>query len=314
MATNVSTFPVLNNQLRTRMRYTVMDGYDFYYVRDSQEYTLSSQEVGLGQLKHKIVDEEGIWNPDDYNFCMRRNYSLQNYKCLFGENGLACSNAVLGLALVWTSADSKQRGAVEIGEIHNDSTPLEFRLAYEFKRAQLRGMIDFSTVLYIKHVGTPGFTEGHLANMYGCLLGELDRYQIQLDGNGSVFPIYEISEPGQPLWYIKCDWDDPTYDQFSDSLSIFINTAHKNYKYLDKTKRIFNSQLLSEVMASALCTLILKLKSDNAYWDNTVTGHNLQPGSVSAAVNYFIKTLEWDISTPETLSISVRKYLDQRVE
>lgn len=314
MAANISAFPVLSDQIKARLRLTVMDGYDFSYERDDEEYPLSAQETGAGQLNHKLVDEEGIWNPDDYDICMKRDYSLQNYTCLFGKTGIVCSNAVLGLAVVWTSSDSKQRGAIEIGEILNGSAPLSFRLDYKFKTAQLRGMVEFSTILYIKRAGTPGFEERHLANMYGCILGELDRYQVQLDGNGSVFPIYEVNEPGQPLWYIKCEWDDPTYDQFAESLSVFINTAHKNYRFLDKTKKTFDSQLLSEVMASALCTIIMKLKSDNAYWDVTVTGHNLQQGSVSAAAYYFIETLGWDVSTPEALAISVRKYLDQKVE
>ncbi len=184
---------------------------------------------------------------------------------------------------------------------------------YEFSEAQLRGNVEFTTIIYLKSAGTPLYNEEHLANEYGCILGELDKFIIKLDGSGSVFPMYEVNEPSQPLWYVKCDWDDPTYEQFSECVSIYFNTAHKNYKYLDKKKRTFDEQLLKEIMASALVIVITKLKEQENYWDVTTTGDELQNGSVSAAVNHFINTLEWDVSTPESMSLSIRKFFDQRM-
>ena len=100
--------------------------------------------------------------------------------------------------------DSKQRGVIPIGEIENSQRDLEFELNYEFSEAQLRGSVEFSTIIYLKEAGTPLWGEEHLANQYGCILGELDnKFVIRLDGNGSVFPMYEIHEPGQPLWYVN---------------------------------------------------------------------------------------------------------------
>lgn len=241
MAANISLFPVINDELLGKIRFQASP-YELYYIREEQEFVLQAEEIESSIIMHKVIDEEGVWSPDDYNFCIRRRYSLRTYQCLFGEKGIACKNAVLGLALVWTSADSKQRGVLKIGDIKNSSQDLELMLNHEFVRAQLRGIVEFTTVIYIKEAGTPSWDEEHLANEYGCLLGELDKFAIKLDGTGSVFPIYEISELGQPLWYVKCDWDDPTYEQFSECVSININTAHKNYKYLDKTKRTFNEQ------------------------------------------------------------------------
>ena len=107
--------------------------------------------------------------------------------------------------------------------------------------------------------------------------------------------MYEIHEPGQPLWYVKCDWIDPTYDLFSDSVSIF------------------DEQLLKEIMASALGVIITKLKEQEDYWDVTTSGEDLQSGSVSEAIHYFIDTLEWDVSGPEAMSLSIRKFFDQRI-
>lgn len=312
MAANISLFPTINDALLNKFRFQTST-YDFYYVRNDQEFTLRAEAVDGSVILFKIIDDEGVWAPDDYSLCVRRRYSLRTYQCLFGANGIACKNAILGLALMWTSTDSKQRGVIPIGDIENSSKDLELTLDYKFIEAQLRGNVEFTTVVYLKSVGTPLWDEEHLANEYGCLLGELDKFIIKLDGTGSVFPIYEVNEPSQPLWYVKCDWNDPTYEQFSECVSININVAHKSYKYLDKTKRTFDEQLLKEIMASALIVVIAKLKEQEHYWEATTMGDSLQSGSVSEAIYYFINTLEWDVSTPDAMSLSIRKFFDQRM-
>ena len=48
---------------------------------------------------------------------------------------------------MWTSPDSKQRGVIPIGEIENSQRDLEFELNYEFLEAQLRGSVEFSTII-----------------------------------------------------------------------------------------------------------------------------------------------------------------------
>ena len=83
--------------------------------------------------------------------------------------------------------------------------------------------------------------------------------------------------------------------------------------YLDKTKRTFDEQLLKEIIASALMLVITKLKQEDDYWEESLIGNDLKRGSVSEAVYYFVNTLEWDVSSMETLSLSIRKFLDQRL-
>ncbi len=312
MLSNISLFPTITDELLAKVRFQKSE-YSFFYIRDDEKYELLAEEIDNSTIFLKITDPEGIWNPDDYNLGISRKYSLRTYQSLFGKDGIACSNAKLGLAIVWTSSDSKQRGVIHVGEIQNSNSDIELNVEYEFPVAQLRGDIEFTTVVYIKESGTPKNDEEHLANSYGYLLGELDKVVIRLDGNGSVFPMYEVTDPGQPLWYLKCDWEDPTYEQFADCVSVNINTAHKNYKFLDKTKRTFDEELLKDIMASALTIVIMKLKDQNTYWDQTINNSNLAPGSVSEAVYYYISTLEWDVSSPELISLTIRKFLDQRM-
>lgn len=313
MANSLSSFPVLTDDLRKQINFYVGQNYIFSYMEKGTLHELFAEEVSEGSKVHKIYDQSGHWNPDDFDFNIYRSFRLEKTRCLFGPKGIACFNARIGVAIVWKSADSKQRGAIPIGEISSQNDSVELELKYNFERAKLRGKIELTTVLYIKKIGTPYSSEQHLANTYGCLLGELDKYIILLDGTGSEFPIYEVQEPGNPLWHVYCDWEDPALDQFTEVVEIVINSAHPNYYRLVSTEKNYDPQLMIEVIAGALSTIILKLKDDKGYWQDTVQGNSLEKGSVSQAVYYFINTLGWDVSTPEALAISIRKYIEQRM-
>ena len=107
MAANISLFPVITDDLLSKTRFQASP-YQLYYVRDDQEYVLRTEEVDSSTIVHKVIDDEGIWSPDDYQLCIRRKYSIRTYQCLFGPNGIACNNAKLGIALMWTSPDSNK--------------------------------------------------------------------------------------------------------------------------------------------------------------------------------------------------------------
>ena len=149
MSAGISLFPTLTDELRSKIRFEELD-YKFYYLRDDEKFELKAEPMeGTGTL-NKIIDEEGVWTPDDYNFCISNQYSLRTYKCLFGENGIACHDATLGIALMWRSQDSKQRGVIPIGDIENSEKDLTFKLEYEFHIAQLRGNVQGRVLLPCK--------------------------------------------------------------------------------------------------------------------------------------------------------------------
>jgi hypothetical protein len=260
-----------------------------------------------------IKDENGKWTQEDNNLCFRRKYCLRTFHSLFGEDGIACKNARLGLAVQWTSHASCQRGVIRIGEFSSNDQIMEAEVEYRFMKAQLRGLVNLTTIVYLAEAGTPEPGEEHLVNIDGYILGELDSYIVKLDGRSSAFPIYEIPNPGQPLWYIECNWDDPTCDALSECVSIFLNTAHKNYAYIDRNQKTFDSQLLCEIMASAITLIIEKVRLDSGYWDQIMRGEDLELGSVGQAVYYFKSALDWDMSDAEKISLCARKYFDKKV-
>jgi hypothetical protein len=320
MATSIFLYPSLTDTMRESIfqakkfafSYTGSDGFD----RDL-DYETSEVSSSVNCLR-----TDGVWSADKNNLFVKRTIALKNYRILFGPDGIACRNARLGLSLVWTSPDSRQRGAEPVVDFgvckeqfaeKHDHTFTEGEIDLEFGAAKIRGDVNFSVVLYIAKAGTPEKDETHLANEEGFVLGTFDSFTLRIDGTGSLFPVFEVYEKDQPLWYVRCDWTDPASDQFAESVSININTAHKNYKFIDRTQRTFCSQLLVEVMSAALCCIIEKIRSEQ-YLDQILGDEEMESGSVGEAVRYFSNTLGWDFSTPDKLSLSTRKFFDGRLD
>lgn len=319
MATPIFLYPSLNEELRDSIFQAKK--YAFAYTSaDGQDRGLS-YEAAETNAAVNCLKTDGIWNADRYNLLVRRTIALKNYRNLFGPDGIACRNARLGVSLVWTSPDSRQRGAEPILSFGINKEQLEGKQDYtftdgeidlEFPAAKIRGDINFAVVLYVEQAGTPAADEMHLANEEGFILGTFDSFALRIDGTGSLFPVFEVYEKAQPLWYVRCDWTDPVSDAFSESVSININTAHKNYKFIDRAQKTFCPQLLVEVMSAALCCIIEKVRSEK-YLDQILGDEEMEAGSVGEVIRYFSSTLGWDFSTPDNLSRSTRKFFDGRI-
>ena len=311
MKKDFALFPTLSEDLKQKILFHEKD-YHFFYG-DSVHHDLKYDNPD-GLKTYSLFEENGPWNVDDYNFGFSRSFSFKAHQFLFGEKGIACKNATLGIAIIWTSADSKQRGVITSDKDITFSNPaVDIDIKHRFEKAQLRGSVGLQTVLYIKKEGTPNKSEEHLANTYGFILGELDNDIILLDGNGSSFPIVSTNAPGQPLWWVKCDWEDPTVDLFAESVTIYLNENHKNYSFIDKKSPNYNPQLIQEIFSQALLIIVTKLKQNATYWNDTINENNLEPGSVSEAIAYFSSTLQWDLQSVENTSLSIRKFFEGKL-
>lgn len=262
----------------------------------------------------QISDNKCEWVPDKHDLCFQRKYTIDNPKLLFGKYGIACENSELGIALLWTSKSSSQRGAKVISGFRQQmDKPVSFRIKASFPPGQLKGSISLQTIIYLKTPGTLKQSERHLANNPGTILGILDEYIIIIDGNGSVFPIVEVSLPSEPLWWVSCDWSDPLVDSFDEeNVKIILNKAHPNYKFLKLEDGLKESPMLFDIIASAIQIIIQAVKGSDE-WSDIVEGKNMELGSIGHAVNYFITTFKWDPYSPENLARSIRKDFDTRI-
>ena len=260
-----------------------------------------------------IKDPDGVWMHEDYGFSIERKIVILDPSSLFGkgENAIACSNSTLGLAFQWSSKTSSRKSTKKIGSFCQADRDKELIVSEQFERAQFRDAVNFSIVLYLESSGTPQEGEELFINQPGYRLGELDSMTIQIDGNGSILPVFYEDVGGGVLWRVNCNFSVPESDCFSDSdiVSIIINRRNPNYKFIDKRNDAYNPQMANEVMAAAISMIIESFREIDPSF---TTLNEAENGSVSDAIKYFREKLSWDLSTPITTNKSVREAFEQK--
>ena len=307
MANNYSLYPTIEF-IDTSGIFDI-SSLSFLYSEDGKEFPLTAKE-GNGGLE--ISDPDNRWTKEDYNLIIRGSVVVNKAIKLYGPNGIVCENASLGLSASWHSHDSNQRNVIEIGTLDKTIATQTLDYTIIFPKSTLRGILNIDICLFIKRPGTPRNVEKKFANYAGCLLGRLETYSVCFNGNGSVFPIYEDNKPGEPLWYVKCDFTDPSSDRFDENVYIYLNKAHDCYKYIDlKNTAKFNKDLLAEVLGNAIFLIVEIVKS---YDEKLSCLDSPEEGSVAQALLYFQRTFEWDLSNPEVLTKEIRMYLSQKMK
>lgn len=250
------------------------------------------------------------YNSDNHNLEIEGQIDIQHPDCFFGEEtGIAYKNSILGLAVLWVSKSSSQRGILSIAELKYQTNPVSFPYLIKFESGMIRGIIDLSVVLYLKQ-SAKGLN-ANFADVPGTILGTLFEQQVSIDGTGSLFPIVVYEKQDDPLWTIEYNSEDPKEDLFAtDNLAIKINSAHKYYPQLKMDAGgIADSVLLREIIANGLAMLINKVKENLSDWEEIMHGESSN-GSIGAAVHYFVTTFEWNTDSIDELSFSIRKTFD----
>lgn len=314
MAKNITLFPVLTKQ-RSKELFTVPVPC-FKYTRGGSLHPLTLNEPD--SIITSISDEKGFWNADEYDFCIEWQFTYKNTGWLYDrfnwEYACACHDAKIGIALSWFSSDSRRRSTIPICYLENDTDTLHSaKCKKHFDIAELRGEISFSLVLYLMEEGSPNEEENHFANTPGTLLGEIQSLTICLDGTGSFFTICEVNKPGQPLWDVEYNIDDPSSDIFADCVAICLNRAHKKFPLVKRDSGIFCQQLLTEIMANAIAIVIEMVRAHEKD-DNFDCLSDFEEGSVAQALAYFKEKLLWDFSSPITVSHSARLFIERNIK
>ena len=265
-----------------------------------------------------VSDPKCVWDIASHELGIRKEIKADNLSSWFGPDGVASRNATIGLALQWISAKSDQRGIIPFAEIKID-TPVKAYIADNvFGENTLKGSLILQTIAYLKDAGTPEEDEAYLCTQTGTVLGTIDRCELFLEGNGSVFPIATINDPEKPLWTVYYDdTADPLEDSFDkDHVEIRLNKAHPCYDQLKIESSLKESPLFLEVISSALMIIITSAKESlGTEWTNVISGQNeYTHGSIAEAINYFVVKLGWDISSAAKLAQSIHSFFDANLK
>ena len=301
---NISPFPLLNKQLISKMGFSIMEQMTFSYENNGHLFQFDSD----GDNEPIMLVRPG-WNPDTDALQMKASYSFGNLKYVFGEEGIACKNAILGVAILWKSHDSRQRGVIiDETELDRFSLNVTVNIKHCFKNAQFRGRVSFETVLYIKTIDNK-YNEKHLANIQGAVLGVLDQKDVYFDGYGSTCQTYRNPDPNGPLWRVLCSIDEPLSDSFYENVVIEINPLHPGYTFIDLDSKQYNPEMLKEIMAAQMAVVVMsvKMKCSNEDWKSIVEG-DAERGSIGNVIFSLINQ-GVDTESPISCADSIRRYL-----
>ncbi len=315
MNESFSSYPVLENKHYTALGYAA-DKPEFSYSEHFEEYPLTFEinNENVSGYTGKLNDPRCSWYPETHNLRVLRSYRIASAYCLFGEGGIAPSDAVIGLALRWISSKSDERGIIPFGEITRSDAGTVYNVDFSFDPGKLKGSLKLQTILYLKDPRIPKASERYFAQQSGTVLGTLDQAEIYIDGNGSVFPIVIIDAPGKPLWNVYYnETADAMQDKFeSENIEIQLNKAHPFYDALRIESSMVESPLFLEVISSALMVVVESAKDSlGEEWDNVLSGSGFAPGSIAEAIYYFITKLQWDVSSPSKLSASIKEFFEK---
>lgn len=284
-----------------------------YVDEDGTTCPLELKSSGERGNHYFIEDPDGIWMHESYGFKVERKVCISDPSSLFGngKNSVACLGATLGLAFQWSSKTSSRKYTKEIGSFTKDDKNTEFCISENFEKRSIRGELNFSIILYLKSPGIPRSGEGLFINQPGYLLGEIDSITIQIDGNGSILPVFYEDVKGAALWRVICNLDDPSSDDFSnpDTVSIIINRKNPNFKFIDKKSEFYNPQMANEVMSAAISMIIESWRAKDTSFE---TLNNPEIGSVASAIKYFKEKLNWNLNSPIEVNQSIREAFENK--
>ncbi|WP_330948742.1 hypothetical protein [Virgibacillus sp. MG-45] len=306
MSTSIKFHRELDEKLMARIGYS-QQPLKAYYTNEMNETIEMGVEPEEGlENTFQLADPKVHYDPDIHDLNLVFEFGIENTRFLFGENGLTGNDGVLGIAVRWHSRDSAQQKVVPATVINSVDDHIDYQMNLRIQKGTVRGKVSFEVILYVVK---PAHGQIHLVS--GTVLGVLRSSLLLFDGNTSMFPILEVNNPNKGLWWVDCNFTDPSIEPFDDEhVAIVINKGHRHYKQLKIEKGIGSSPLMLEIVATGLQIIIETVKSSGSWQD--ILANNSETGSIGEAIYYFINTFPWDTSSPENLLRTMREDFNSR--
>lgn len=312
MKNTISLFPILNQSRKSLIDYNKI--VKATYSNHSNTHITLDSKLDTQMNQYQIIDtENGLWSHSSNDLSFNINVKMSHLDTLFGENGIAPSNAKIGVALMWKSQTSLHRGIEKIYNFDRFSSKCDINYEWKIKKSTLRSLVDVEISLYIHSGSSPIDSEKFLAHIPGTVIGTIDEFKLVFDGNGSLFPVVEYANKKDPLWKVECGWDNPNEDLFiQDNFAIYLNTIHADYELLNVKFGITNSPFYKEIICSALTvfmqTIIERNELDAILSLNTQT---VNEGTIALVVYHFVNNLNFDTSSNSDLANSIRTHFKE---
>lgn len=307
---NIYFYPKLNDELIENCGCSVTK-YLFTYSYQGRVFGLMQK----GSSTIRISDPREIWKVETEGLNFEKTVCIAYPNLLHGKDGVACTDAEIGVCIIWTNKTLTQTGCILP---QTDITTPQGRVckfSYSFEPQRIAGDLELTVSVYIKkaaNVVQPG--EESLINEEGVSIGELESVVLDFNSIYMEFPIEEFKSDKEPLWWVEfSQWEDPkTIDGFTkDNICLYLNPYYAACPMTDGT--IKNLDLLIDILATTYFMIFQHLSTDDLRATRQDIG--LQPNSICSILHQFIEDCEEEprFETPEKLLKSLQKEIRNRL-
>lgn len=287
---NIYFYSTLNDELLDQAGYK-SNPYYFAYAFDGGYKKL----IPSGKNNIKLEDPMESWKVENDGIYLKKEILFEYPEVLYGKTGIACTGAEIGLSITWINRNLTQMGTILPKNVYTSGVTKIYEFEHEFMPGEIRGDLELDLIMYIK---TPAQAvrsdEEDLMNEAGVSVGTLDETHIDFGNTYMDFPIQEVNDKKQPLWWLEMGpWTDPTTEAFDeDNICIYLNTAYKSCPKLGD--EIKNEDVLIDIITTAYVMIFEKIE-EFGYLNQTINDVDLTPGSISKIMFYFWSSRETEI-------------------
>lgn len=309
---NLSFYPKLTEDLAEACGLKV-GKYEFAYLVQDEYFGLKQK----GTATIKLTDPLDNWDIKDEGVSFSKSVSIAYPRLLYGINGIACSNASIGLCIIWTNKALTQTGCILPESDIETETGRTCVFNHSFEPGTIIGDLELSIVLYIKQkAGIVLPREEKLINEEGVTIGEIETVVLDFDSIYMEFPIEEFKSANEPLWWVYfSQWEDPKVDLFSrENVCLYLNPYYSACPM--SGEEITNIDLLIDILATTYLMIFNKIAEDPDNMKATRNNFGLENNSICSIMYQFIESctdpLHFESSEAllKSLQINIRKMLE----
>ena len=167
---NIYFYPKLTDKLLENCGCSVTK-YVFTYSYQGQDFGLLQK----GNSTIRISDPREIWKIETEGLNFEKTVRIAYPNLLFGKDGVACSDAEIGICIIWTNKKLTQTGCIlpETDVITPQGRVCKF--SYSFEPGMITGDLELTVSAYIKKAANViRSDEEILMNEEGVSIGEID--------------------------------------------------------------------------------------------------------------------------------------------
>lgn len=267
-----------------------------FYKKDGNISQLNMEKTNEENNEYFISSTDDTFNLVNDNIFIHGCVSFENVKSLFGMdsigNAIALDDTVIGVSINAYSLVSKNNFSFPIGEIIAKDDAANISYDIEFPTGALADKLFILVNLYVKEVNTKS---NIFASIEGTILGTINTTIINLEGNGSIFPVKVVSSNSEPLWFVDLNYDDLNDPFGQNRICLNINSAHVDFDKIgsqDITRD--NNAMWKEIFASFFSQIFLGLSQNdkNDIFDNG----SFDEGSIGLFLKYILESFDIDKS------------------